>query len=213
MRTFYLFILLLIFYGNVYSQAETQLIYREVITNNEPRLSILAVIEKNSIKNFVLSNELFNSPYFLIELTEKNFISFREALVKFFEWEALAVENNLDSFTREIPAAVTSNNVTWSWTDALHITSSDLITLSFQFDWDPSRREAYRALLHIYSNTLQPISFGAPFTLRKYGMNHEAVDQLLENITEEKILNALEQYRKNELEKERQRELIEELFR
>ncbi|MDR0465708.1 MAG: hypothetical protein LBG94_11430 [Treponema sp.] len=214
MRALSLFILLLNSYGIVYSQSETQLIYREVITYNEPRLSILAVIENDTVKNYILSNELFNSPYFLIELTEHNLVNFREALSKFFEWESLSIENNLDSFKREIPITVVSKNVTWSWINTRHLTNVDPMIFSFQFDWNPARREEYRALLHIDSNTLQPMTeFGSSFTLNKYGMNHEAVEQLFENITEEKISDVFDQYRKDALEKERQRELIEELFR
>ena len=212
MKKFIIFLLLLIC-ENVYSQIETRLIYREVITYNEPRLSILAAVENDIVKKFILSNELFNSPYFRIELTEQNLVNFREALIKFFEWESLAVENNPASFTREIPVTVISNKVTWSWTNARQLTNKDLMTISFQFDWNPSRRETYRALLNISSNTAQPAGLGRSFTLQKTGMNHEAAGQLLENITDEKILFVLDQYRKEELEKERQRELINELFR
>ncbi|MCL2214314.1 MAG: hypothetical protein FWC06_03790 [Treponema sp.] len=212
MRRYYLCFILLLICGNVYSQINTQLIYREEITYNEPRLSILAAIENNTIRNYILSNELFNAPYFRIELTEHNLNNFREALIKYFEWEALAAENNLDSFTRNIPVTVKSNNITWSWTNVRHITSQNIMNISFQFDWNPSRREAYRALLHIGSNTLQPQRPASSFTLNKNGMNHEAVYQLLENITEEKITNVLEQYQKEDYEKERQKELIRELF-
>jgi len=195
-----------------YSQAETILIFRETITYNEPRLSVLTRIENDDINKYILSNELFNSPYFRIELTEINFFNFREAFCKFLEWESLAVENNLDSFKREIPVTVISSNVTWSWTNVRHFTNKNRMTINFLFDWNPSRREAYRALLNISSNVIRPFRAGPDFTLQKDFMNHDEVSMFLDNITDENISLVVQENNERKSETERQRALIEELF-
>ena len=219
--------------GAAYSETETLLIYREEITNNEPRLSILARVENDEIVKYILSNELFNGPYFVIEISERDFLNFKEALNKFLEWESIAAENNLAGFTREIPVTVTSNNVTWSWVNTMIFTNQNSMTINFLFDWNPSRRAAYRALLNISSNTahaahaaahdvlayntlaaVQPLETEQQsFTLRKNYMNNEEVSLFLENITDEKISLIMEQYCERDAETERQRTLIDELFR
>jgi len=226
MKKFYaISIFLFIISGAAFSQTETLLIYREEITNNEPRLSLLMRIKNDEIISYVLSNELFNSPYFLIELTEENLSSLREALNRFLEWETTAIENNLDSFTRAVPVTVRSRSVTWSWSGTRLFNNKELMTINFQFDWNPSRRKEYRALLNISSNTLSPVrdesevsriqSYDTDrlsFTFQKNYMNNEAVSRLLENISEEKISLVIEQRFERETESERQRSLIEELF-
>jgi len=211
--------------GAAFSQTETLLIYREEITNNEPRLSFLMRVKNDAVISYVLSNELFNSPYFLIELTEENTCNFREALNRFLEWETMAIENNLDSFTRTIPVNAVSNNVTWSWISARMHSSKEPMIMNFQFDWNPARRKEYKALLNISSNTVSPVrdetevtriqSFDIDrlsFAFQKNYMNNEAVSRLLENITIEKIDSIIDQYLERKIETERQRSLIEELF-
>jgi len=208
-----------------FSQTETILIYREEITNNEPRLSFLMRMKSDEILNYALSNELFNGPYFLIDLTEENFRDFRDALNRFLEWEAIAIENNLDSFTRAVPVTVKSRNVTWSWAGTRLFNSKELLTINFLFDWNPARRNDYKALLNISSTTAFPVidetevswtgNFDInrfSFALQKNFMNNEAVSRLLENITEEKIDSIVKQYLDNSAETERQRSLIDELF-
>lgn len=206
-------LLTLIVLGTAAGNTETYLIFRERITYNEPRLSILARAVNGSIGSFILSNELFTPPYFLIELNERNFNNFREALGIFLEWEMMAIENNLDSFTRAIPVIVESNNVTWSWTNIWSFRNSNTMIINFMFDWNPSRRREFRALLNISSNFIEPRERGPQFVFRKNFMNNEEVTLFLDDITDEKIDLVVLENREMILESERQRLLIEELFR
>jgi hypothetical protein len=206
-------ILTFIFFGTAAGEAETLLIYREEITNNEPRLSVLTKIENDNVIGYSLSNELFNSPYFIIELTKKNFENFREAFNRFLEWETIADENNLDSFTREIPVTVASDNIIWTCTSIRPVRNMNSMIFTFQFDWNPSRKEEYRALLNICSNIIEPLERGSSFTLQKNYMNNDEVSMFLDNISDEKIAFIIERQRERKTETERQRLLIDELFK
>jgi len=212
-KLFIMIAFIIISFGTASGDEKTLLIYREEITNNEPRLSVLTRIENDTTKCFILSNELFNSPYFVIELTEQDFNSFREAFNKFLEWESIAVINNPDSFTRAIPVTAASNNVTWSWTHARPAKNTNSMRITFQFDWNPLRRDGYKALLNISSNSVQPRETNRqPFCLEKNYLNNEEVNMFLYNVTDEKIAVIIEQYRERESETEHRKLLIDELF-
>jgi len=224
-KLFGILTIVLILCGKAYGQTERHLIYEQsggvfngrYIVMLFPKLSVYANVEGEEVTSYSLCNEEYGTTQFEICFTIQNFSDFREALNKFIEWEKIAVGNNLDSFNREIPIAISSDKVTWknplrSNSDTIHRIKNGKLSIIFTFIWNTLYVEGHRASLSIDTNTIQSDISGETFILRKV-MSLDEIRLFLDNTTSENILNAIRQSRQQKLENERQQKLQDELFR
>jgi len=206
------FILVFLFFAalSVYSQTESYIICYEA------DLLLFVNLENNSIKDYKIYTVL---PFCNIILNRNNFQLFRDLLNRFLEWEKIAETNNLtERFEREIPITVTSNNVTWSTIERQqgYVTYKMIeneMQIKSTFNWNPTAyNESLKGNLHITSNTITSNTPNSSFYFDRYIMRNDA-KQLLENLTDSKIQEAIQRGRAEEQERQRQKQLQEELFR
>jgi hypothetical protein len=130
----------------------------------------------------------------------------------------LARQNDVNEFSRNLPYTITSKKVSWNnFSDRKNRTMSNrqTLTLEFSYSWIPSYIEKARGNLYIKSNIIGTSvnSTGSAETFRFYkGMRIAEIELFLANITDEKVLSAIEQGRQRIREQERQRQLQYELF-
>jgi hypothetical protein len=149
-----------------------------------------------------------------IEITPYDFDIFKNALKKALEWESIASQNDVSEFSKTIPFEISSNNVSWTtysgFVDHL-IKKGETLTLEFTFSWSPERS---RGALYINSNIVNSSVSGSKvsFSFSKEYMYRDEIELLLENITDEKIQEAIKNGRIQQIEEEARKKRTETLF-
>ena len=217
---------LLIFYfliacGSAYSQVESYLIYDQKAGatryTSTPNLSLYANIADDKVTSYSIRNMDFSSSFDIV-LSVENFSTLREALGKFLEWDSIARQNPIESFTKKIPIVITSIDVIWSEhpdepIEVKHKIKSGELIVEFNFSWRPGNIEVARGQLEMVSNVIQSIVSGGTFKFLKRGIGRDEAKLLLDNTTDEIIKKGIEQGRLRNQEIDRQKQLQDALFR
>ena len=199
----------------VYGQIESLIIYDFNKTWGTNQFSFRVNLSENEIiSGYTICDERHSLNQFWIEINPENFDNFRNALNKFLEWDELAASNSMSAFKREIPVKVKSYNVIWTmlYRDIYSMDENEM-TISFNYEWSPSNADFAKSQLEIKSTPVSSIAESNAFVFTRSGINLDEAKLMFENLTDEKIQEAIQNKRAAELELERQRLLLEEQFR
>jgi predicted component of type VI protein secretion system len=178
--------------------------YREV---SSP-LTICVILENDTIASYSLryenevssagvgsTNRLINSAS--VEIAPQGFEDFRNALEKALEWDRTARENNVGPFYfREIQSSIPFRNIEWyTMFDGLCKAPYDE-SFEFTFNWDPNNADFSKSILRLSSSVAYCFSsvsgkeISSSFCFNTE-MSMAAVQDFLENTTDEKIKGSI----------------------
>jgi hypothetical protein len=137
---------------------------------------------------YFVSSDWISSSW--IDLSRNDLAKLRRTFEKYFEWEAIAVENKVE-LEKEIPDSEITQRVVWKWGDDWY--SSNGLILNFTFF---SQSESRHQLI-LSTNKVGSSNMFIDFSIDGFYFEKEQVRAFYNAILEENITKALEDIEKN----------------